>query len=153
MDIHLERGNANKLMNRLLYGGLNYGIRISEINGGSLRNAIPRESTACVVVESEEFLTDLDALITQIKSEYQVTEPDMIVEVVKRDLPIAALSVEDSKEIIFSISSVFNGVFKMSQTIDGLVETSSSLARVILKDGLFITQSLQRSSVESSKKI
>ena len=62
---------------------MNYGIRISEINGGSLRNAIPRESTACVVVESEEFLTDLDALITQIKSEYQVTEPDMIVEVVK----------------------------------------------------------------------
>ena len=40
----------------------------------------------------------------------------------------------------------------MSQTIDGLVETSSSLARVLLKDGLFITQSLQRSSVESSKK-
>ena len=83
MDIHLERGNANKLMNRLLYGGLNYGIRISEINGGSLRNAIPRESTACVVVESEEFLTDLDTLITQIKSEYQVTEPDMIVEVLR----------------------------------------------------------------------
>ena len=49
MDIHLERGNANKLMNRLLQKGLNYGIRISEINGGSLRNAIPRESTACAV--------------------------------------------------------------------------------------------------------
>ena len=74
MDIHLERGNANKLMNRLLYNGLNYGIRISEINGGSLRNAIPRESTACIVVNSKEFLTELDALITHIKSEYQITE-------------------------------------------------------------------------------
>ena len=152
MDIHLERGNANKLMNRLLQRGLNYGIKISEINGGSLRNAIPRESTACVVVDSEEFLSDLDTLITQIKSEYQITEPDLIVEVNKKHFPLDTLSAEASKEIIFSISSVFNGVFKMSQTIDGLVETSSSLARVILKDGLFITQSLQRSSVESSKK-
>ena len=101
---------------------------------------------------SEEFLSELDTLITQIKSEYQITEPDLIVEVTKKDLPLDTLSAETSKEIIFSISSVFNGVFKMSQTIDGLVETSSSLAIVILKDGLFITQSLQRSSVESSKK-
>ena len=53
--------------------------------------------------------------------------------------------------MVNAIYSVFNGVFKMSQSIDGLVETSSSLARVILKEGSFITQSLQRSSVESSK--
>ena len=56
MDIHLERGNANKLMNRLLYSGLDYGNRISEINGGSLRNAI-QENQQLVLVESESATT------------------------------------------------------------------------------------------------
>jgi dipeptidase D len=61
------------------------------------------------------------------------------------------LSIIDSKEVVDTVYSVFNGVYKMSQSIEGLVETSSSLARVILKDGSFVTQSLQRSSVDSSK--
>ena len=152
MDIHLERGNANKIMNRLLHEALKYDVSLCEIDGGSLRNAIPRESTVKLVVNSDHFLQDLDELITHIKNEYSVTEPDVIFEVDKLELPLQGLSVGNSKELIQSISSVFNGVFKMSQSISGLVETSSSLARVILKDGDFKTQSLQRSSVDSSKK-
>src|SRR5690606_19199273 len=62
-----------------------------------------------------------------------------------------AVSNEDFIKIINTIYSVQNGVFRMSPDIVGLVETSSSLARVIVKNGEFITQSLQRSSVESSK--
>ena len=151
MDIHLERGNANKIMNRILAEGLNFGLRLVKIDGGSLRNAIPRESFAEIVVDSDLFLSKLDELVAAIKNEYSLTEPDLKIEVASKDLPAKGTNLSDSKEIVNSIHAVFNGVFKMSQTIPGLVETSSSLARVILKEGVFSTQSLQRSSVESSK--
>jgi dipeptidase D len=151
MDIHLERGNANKIMNRILALGLNYNLKISQIDGGSLRNAIPRESVAKIVVDSQDFLNHLDDLAAEIKCEFFKSEPDLLIEVNNIDSITHGLSLNDSYEIVNAIYSVFNGVYKMSQSIDGLVETSSSLARVILKDGSFITQSLQRSSVESSK--
>ena len=151
MDIHLERGNANKIMNRLLSSALNYDLHIVEIDGGSLRNAIPRESIAHIVVNDESFLQNLDELVAEIKNEYAVTEPYLNIVVNSITIPKAGLSFSNSKEVIDSIYSLFNGVYKMSQTIPGLVETSSSLARVILKDGDFTTQSLQRSSVDSSK--
>ena len=151
MDIHLERGNANKIMNRLLSSALNYDLHIVKIDGGSLRNAIPRESIAHIVVNDESFLQNLDELVAEIKNEYAVTEPDLNIVVNSITIPKAGLSFSNSQEVIDSIYSLFNGVYKMSQTIPGLVETSSSLARVILKDGDFTTQSLQRSSVDSSK--
>ena len=151
MDIHLERGNANKIMNRILALALNYNLQLSQIDGGSLRNAIPRESVAKIVVDSKDFLNQLDDLAAEIKSEFFKSEPDLIIEVNNIDSITHGLSKIDSNELVNAIYSVFNGVFKMSQSLDGLVETSSALARVILKEGNFITQSLQRSSVESSK--
>tara|TARA_B110000285_G_scaffold234020_1_gene309565 strand:+ start:426 stop:1868 length:1443 start_codon:yes stop_codon:yes gene_type:complete len=151
MDIHLERGNANKIMNRILALALNYDLKISQIDGGSLRNAIPRESVAEIVVDSKDFLNHLDSLAAEIKNEFFKSEPDLIIEVNNIDSMTHGLSLIDSDEVVNAVYSVFNGVYKMSQSIDGLVETSSSLARVILKDGSFITQSLQRSSTESSK--
>ena len=151
MDIHLERGNANKIMNRILALALNYNLKISQIDGGSLRNAIPRESVAKIVVDSKDFLNQLDDLAAEIKSEFFKSEPDLIIEVNNIDSITHGLSNIDSNELVNAIYSVFNGVYKMSQSIDGLVETSSSLARVILNKGSFITQSLQRSSLESSK--
>ena len=151
MDIHLERGNANKIMNRILALALDYNLKISQIDGGSLRNAIPRESVSKIVVDSQDFLNQLDDLVAEVKSEFFKSEPDLIIEVNNIDSITHGLSLFDSKEVVNAIYSVFNGVFKMSQSIDGLVETSSSLARVILNEGSFITQSLQRSSVESSK--
>ena len=151
MDIHLERGNANKIMNRILALALNYDLKISQIDGGSLRNAIPRESVAEIIVDSKDFLNHLDNLAAEIKNEFFKSEPDLIIEVNNIDSITHGLSLIDSNEVVNAVYSVFNGVYKMSQSIDGLVETSSSLARVILKDGSFITQSLQRSSTESSK--
>tara|TARA_B110000902_G_scaffold17441_1_gene20261 strand:+ start:310 stop:1752 length:1443 start_codon:yes stop_codon:yes gene_type:complete len=151
MDIHLERGNANKIMNRILALAIDSNLRISEIDGGSLRNAIPRESIAKIVVDSQVFLNQLDDLASDIKNEFIKSEPGLVIEVNNVDSINHGLSLIDSKEVVNVIYSVFNGVYKMSQSIDGLVETSSSLARVILKDGSFITQSLQRSSVDSSK--
>ena len=151
MDIHLERGNANKIMNRIHRVAFSYELRIVEIDGGSLRNAIPRESMSLIAVNSDSFFDEAKKMITDIKNEYSITEPLLEIAIHKVDLPKNALLHKDSLCVVDSISSIFNGVYKMSQSIDGLVETSSSLARVVVKDGKFLTQSLQRSSVDSSK--
>jgi dipeptidase D len=152
MDIHLERGNANKIMNRLIRAGIPYNLRIVSINGGSLRNAIPRESFATITVETKDFLIDFDKVATQIKKELAISDAGLIIEIKQTSQSYThAVSLLDSKRIVNTISAVYNGVYKMSSSITGLVETSSSLARVIIKDGIFTTQSLQRSSVESSK--
>lgn len=155
IDIHLGRGNANKLMNRLLYHlpeGM--GMRIASIDGGSLRNAIPRESTAVVAVPDSQKQALLDELHTRrqaILDEFHAIEPDLSIEFLETSAPAKVMPMSDQQKMLHAIYAVHNGVFRMSPAIPGLVETSSSLARVVVRDGVFTTQSLQRSSVESGK--
>src|SRR5690606_1848035 len=91
MQIHEGLGNANKIMNRLLFDGFeHFGLRISEIDGGGLRNAIPRESKAIVAVDAvkeEYFLSKIKQLSEIIRSELKTTEPDLTIEVSKTETP------------------------------------------------------------------
>ena len=151
MDIHLGRGNANKIMNRLILMPGDFGLQISEINGGSLRNAIPRESFATVVVNDIAYYEEFAKRKKAVQAEFSISEPDLKIELSETEMPEKVLNVEDTAQITHVINAIHNGVFRMSAAVDGLVETSSSLARVIVKDGEFKTQSLQRSSVETSK--
>ncbi|TDQ11347.1 aminoacyl-histidine dipeptidase [Pedobacter metabolipauper] len=155
MDIHKGRANANKLMNRFLYtasSALN--LKVSEVDGGSLRNAIPRESNATVVVpasQKDDFHFHFSHFTGIIKDEYQAIEPSLIITAAETELPEKVMAAEDLTRITNAIYALPNGVFRMSPDIKDLVEASSNLARVIIKSGTFITQSLQRSSVESTK--
>lgn len=155
LDIHLGRGNANKLMNRLLYKTTRpFGLRISSIDGGSLRNAIPRESVALVAVDGkkkEDFLREFNRRKDDIEREFKSIEPDLSITLEEMHSPVKVMRAEDQERVLNAIYAVPNGVWRMSPDIPDLVETSSSLARVIVKDGEFISQSLQRSSVESGK--
>lgn len=155
MDIDKGRANANKLMNRLLYQGISlFPIQLSSLDGGSLRNAIPRESTAIVSVAAKDkaaFTAFLNDFSQTIKKEYQSIETSLKIDWKETSTQQKAISEADTHKILNTLYSVPNGVFRMSPDIEGLVEASSSLARVILKDGSFTTQSLQRSSVESTK--
>lgn len=151
MDIHLGRGNANKIMNRLLLNTEQFGLRISEIDGGSLRNAIPRESFATIVVIDDAYLDEFENRAKMIKSEFSIVEPGLSIEIKSCAKPGHVMSLNDQVKLTHAINALHNGVYRMSAAIDGLVETSSSLARVVVKGGEFRTQSLQRSSVESSK--
>lgn len=156
MDIHKGFGNANKLMNRiLLHLDSVTEIALSSIDGGSLRNAIPRESSAVFAVEKEKkdaMKKAFDVIKKQIFDEYQSIEKELEIELIPTENTAKVVSEEGKKSIFNSISAVHNGVFRWSPDIADLVETSSSLARVILKNGVFTTQSLQRSSIESGKK-
>lgn len=151
MDIHLGRGNANKWMARLLLNLEACGMKLIAFDGGSLRNAIPRE--AFVVAEfSDACLKKLSDRKVAILNEFRTPEPDAKIEWTKVEHSGEyAVSTSDTYKILNTINAVYNGVFRMSPDIENLVETSSSLARVIVKDGKFITQSLQRSSSETSK--
>ena len=155
MDIHKGLGNANKIMNRLLFDGFeNFGLQVSEINGGSLRNAIPRESVAKVIISEmfdEAYLFDMQEIINDIKAEFKTTEPNLTIEIVKGDLPENVMDLGVQEGIIRAIYAAHNGVYRMSADMEDLVETSNNIARVIVKDGEISIGCLTRSSVESSK--
>jgi dipeptidase D len=155
MDIHKGLGNANKIMNRLLFDGFeNFGLQIVEISGGSLRNAIPRESNAKVIVASmydEAFVFDMQEMISDIKAEFKTMEPNLTVEIVKSDLPSKVMDLGVQEGLLRGIYAAHNGVYRMTADIKDLVETSNNIARVIVKEGEITIQNLTRSSVESSK--
>ncbi len=155
MDIHKGLGNANKIMNRLLFEGFTkFGLRISEINGGSLRNAIPRESKAIVSIDSDSmefFLKEIQQLISHIKNEFLTVEPNLIIEIQKVTTPEKVMEVGVQENFIKAIYTSLNGVYRMSPTISGLVETSNNIARVTVKEGLIKINCLTRSSSDSNK--
>lgn len=155
MDIDKGRGNANKMLTRLIYHLHSLAdIQLVSFDGGSLRNAIPREASVILAVNGDEknlFLGEVQKFASILKAEFNTVEPNFVIEVTESSEMSSAVSRMDFIKIINSLYSVHNGVFRMSPDIKDLVEASSSLARVIIKDGEFITQSLQRSSVETSK--
>ncbi|CAL2081233.1 Cytosol non-specific dipeptidase [Tenacibaculum sp. 190524A02b] len=155
MDIHKGLGNANKIMNRLLFDGFtNYGLRISEINGGSLRNAIPRESFANVVIDSiskEPFLFELNEQINNIKAEFASLEPSLSIDLKEIETPENVMDLGVQEGLIKAIYTALNGVYRMSPDIEGLVETSNNIARVIVKEGSIKIGCLTRSSSETNK--
>ncbi len=153
MQIHEGLGNANKIMNRLLYAVIE-DIKISEIDGGSLRNAIPRESIANVVFRADKediLVTLLNSLSETIKKELKTMEPDLEVMFTKTDLPESAMPFDVQEQILNALYAAHNGVYRMSADIPDLVETSNNVARVIVKGGQIKVGCLTRSSVESSK--
>lgn len=155
MDINLGRGNANKIMNTLLIMvSQKFGIRLATINGGSLRNAIPRESFATVVVPADKadkmkkFVSDYE---TAVKEQFAETEPDLAVLVEDAEMPAKVIDNKTFKNMMEAIAKYPNGVIGMSKDFEGTVETSSNLALVKLEKGKIVTCSLQRGLVDELK--
>ena len=155
MQIHEGLGNANKLMNRILFDGFeNFGLRISEIDGGSLRNAIPRESNAIVVIDAiheEAFEAEMVEFAETLKVEFKTMEPDLEIVVSKTETPENIMDLGVQEGLTRALHAAWNGVYRMSPDIKDLVETSNNIARVIVKDGAIKIGCLTRSSVESTK--
>jgi len=155
MDIHKGFGNANKIMNRLLFDGFeNFGLRIAEIQGGGLRNAIPRESSAVVAVDTmheDAFLMEINELSLRIKKELNTTEPNLQVMVSKCEPPKTVMDLGVQEGLTRALYAAHNGVYRMSADIPDLVETSNNIASVSVKDGKIKIACLTRSSVESAK--
>jgi len=154
MDIHLYRGNANKILNRLLYKGMANGLQVAEIHGGGLRNAIPREAEAIVVLpedKANDILKDLKDLSETIKIEQTKQDPDLTFVFEEVALPSSIMQKDDQERLIKTIYGAFNGVFRMSPDMEDLVETSNNVASINVADGKIQIDNLTRSSVESTK--
>ncbi|MEO6671631.1 MAG: aminoacyl-histidine dipeptidase [Ferruginibacter sp.] len=155
MDIYKGRANANKLMNRLLLTlSKEIPVNIASIDGGSLRNAIPRESMATVVVANDKRnqLTDFVNNYNNIsKAENHFTDPNLLVSIEPAGEISQVMSDEFQYQLLRCVYACPNGIYRMSPGIDGLVQSSNNLARVLVKDGTFSIQCLTRSSVDSEK--
>ena len=154
MDIHLERGNANKIMNRVMNAELSSQLRIVSIDGGSLRNAIPRESSLTLSFSKshlDEFNDYIKKSSIKYSSKFVKTDPNFNLESENLDIIVPSLSYLDTVDLINSVNQCPNGVFEMSKSIDNLVETSNNLANIKLNDGKLKIQCLTRSSSEDSK--
>jgi len=156
MDIHKGLGNANKIMNRLLKEVIQGSeIKVHAIDGGGLRNAIPRESFCILAVEKlsrQSFEKIIQEKALEISSEYKTTDPDLSIEYDETDNFDSYVDSKALKKLVNSIYACPSGIYRMSPDIDGLVQTSNNLARVLVKDGNFEILCLTRSSVESEKK-
>ncbi len=154
-DIHLGRGNSNKIMFRVLYDAhRELGMRLASIEGGNLRNAIPREAFAEVVVPSgkaEDFKKLVKEFNDIVKSEYATADPDVSITAEPCDMPKSLIDETTQKNLIYGIYACPNGVRRMSSDVPGLVETSSSLAIVKSDKGEIEVKALLRSSVDSAK--
>jgi len=152
MDIIKGLGNANKIMNRVLVAAKEH-LQIVRIQGGGLRNAIPRESQAQVVVSSEDqFLNIFEAIKKAILQEYKSLEPQLTIEIEKDSSEVSKVMDSESQNLFLNvITALHDGVYRMSPDIKNLVETSNNISKVQVENGELKIECLTRSSVESSK--
>ncbi len=155
LDINLGRGNANKLLVRFLkYATREMDVRLAEINGGGMRNAIPREAYAVVVVPAEavnEFLTAVAKYESVYKAELSVTEPNLSFAAEETAKPKSLIDERVQDDLIDSVYACPNGAIRMSDSMPGMVETSTNLATVKSENGVIFVKCLLRSSVDSAK--
>jgi len=155
MDIVLGRGNANKIMFRLLKcATFKHGVRLAMIDGGSLRNAIPREAFAEVAVnkaEAPEFEVMVAEMVADMKAELGNTEPEWTLDLEQIPAPKFLIDEKTAIAVADAVRACPNGVIRMSDSVPGLVETSSNLAIVKSENGEISIQCLMRSSVDSAR--
>ncbi|MBX9449915.1 MAG: M20/M25/M40 family metallo-hydrolase [Taibaiella sp.] len=151
MEIHKGLGNANKMMNRILYTlHMHHQVQVASIDGGGLRNAIPRESIA-IIASGDDIKGTFDQVARDISLEYKTTEPNLSITLDADTGKQDVLPGEVQDKLLAALYAAHNGVYKMSADFDDLVETSNNVARVLVRDGRIEILCLTRSSVESSK--
>ena len=155
VDINLQRGNANKLMFRFLKDAVaDYEVRLASIDGGSLRNAIPREAFAVITVPAEG-VDDIIGFVKEYEElfidEFKSVEDQIAFTVEQVDLPSGLIPEEVQDDLINGVTACPNGVLRFIPELPTVVETSNNLA-IIKSDGnSIILRTLIRSSVESRK--
>ena len=158
-DINKGRGNANKILVRFLYMVMQKtDMQLAAINGGNLRNAIAREAEATILVPmsfKEDVRVMLNHYIATIESEIGDVEKDFCMTLESTDTPATIIPADKAKVLIQALYACPHGMMAMSKTMPGLVETSTNLASIKMKEdekGAFIeVNTSQRSSIESKK--
>ena len=156
-NIHEGRGNANKILNRFLWqSAQKMELTLCSIDGGNLRNAIPREAHAVIGIPAshkESLRADLNIYQAQIVDELGSVEPDVTLYMESVEAPASAIDQETTVKLLDALYACPHGVIAMSHDMPGLVETSTNLASVKMKEGnRIVIETSQRSSIESAKR-
>jgi len=155
MDINLGRANANKIATRFITTAIKeYGACLATINGGGLRNAIPREVNAILAVPAKKataFKTFAKKFDETLKAEFSATEENLSVSVKAVDTPKKVIRTKAQNQFINMVFAIPNGVLRMSDSMDNLVETSNNVAAIKAENGTMSVTCLLRSSVDSAK--
>lgn len=155
MDINLGRANANKLMARFLkYAAANYESMLADIDGGNMRNAIPRSAKAVLTIDAEDmddFMEAVDEFEDMFRSEFASTEPQLSFSAKRVELPATVIDEMTADDLINALQGAPNGPIKMNADLPELVETSTNMA-IVKSEGETITvKFLVRSSMESER--
>ncbi len=155
LDIKLGRGNAIKILNRLLWqASREAGLRLASVDGGSLRNAIPREASAIITIpkeNKEKFEKMTDALSAVVKNELGSVDPGFMLSLSPADMPEKVMDATSSKNIFDAVYACPNGAIRYVADMPDVVETSTNLAILKSDNGKVEIATLQRSSVDSAK--
>lgn len=155
-EIHKGRGNSIKILSRFLWKeSSRYNIRISDLSGGKVRNAIPKDASAIISINrkhKDEFISMFIHYVDEIKKELVVVDPDLDITLEPYDPPEFAINKSTQRNLLNALYACPHGVMVMDSTIENFVETSTNLATVrFLENNLIEVGTSQRSSVESAK--
>ncbi|MCF8331434.1 MAG: aminoacyl-histidine dipeptidase [Bacteroidales bacterium] len=154
LDIHLGRGNAIKMLDRFMFKAQKLGLRLAEMEAGNIRNAIPREGEAIVVVpedktsDFEKFVTDYESMV---RNELTTVEPDLKFFAEEHEMPSKVMNEKQQDSLLKAIFGCPNGVMSYIADMPEVVETSTSMGIATVKNGKAQITTLQRSSVDSRK--
>lgn len=155
LDIILGRGNSCKILARILWHGVkDHGLKLSYMEAGNMRNAIPREGHAIVTIpksEKAKYESCINTLTADIKSELSMTEPTLNISVSETSMPATIMDTETQNRMLRAVYGCPNGVMRMSDAMLGLVETSTNLSIISTSDNEVVVKCLLRSSVNSAK--
>lgn len=155
-DIHKNRGNAIKILNRFLWKATReFSVELAELDGGNLRNAIAREAFAIIVVpknEKDKLLAAFEQFAGKMKFEFEHNEPKLKLKADETPLPRFIVDETTQKNLLNALYACPHGILEMSTRMEGMVETSTNLASVKFaeENKIRITTS-QRSELESRK--
>ena len=154
-DINKGRANANQLIVWFLARiWPQTEIRLSSINGGNLRNAIAREAEATIIIPmayKEQIRVEWNRYVAQMEGVFGEVEKDMRLELETTDMPVTIIPTDKAYRLIMALCECPHGMIAMSQEMPGLVETSTNLASIKMKEGYIEVNTSQRSSKEASK--
>ncbi len=155
-DIHKNRGNANKIVSRFLWKpAQKYDIKLTDFNGGNLRNAIAREAFAIFTISSnleENIVADFNLFSAELKTEFEKNEPGLLMRIETIETPEFVIDDKTCKNLLNALCACPHGVLEMSSRMEGMVETSTNLASVkFIDDNKIRVTTSQRSEIESRK--
>lgn len=155
VDIHQGRGNALRILGQTVQRLLErLPVEVADLKGGSARNVIPREATAIIVLDSARE-GELKSLVSSLEAEARTDlggfDPGLQITVEKVERPAQVVERSEAKQVVDLLASLHHGVLAMSPDVPGLVQNSTNLAIVAIKDGVVEISSSQRSAIESSK--